>query len=170
MYVQRNAETPSRSHCCCGKAVSNKYFCVRAPMRGCGCTGAGVGVRFCACSPTYSMRLYIVCGFLAPPHFSTLLQTARFSGKKKLLSIKCVFWFPLQLLFDTFLILRRIRRDIVINVKTSSCKMSVIIITETWIFSTDFRKKKSSNIRYHSEGHGISMKSVCWTRTDVSSD
>jgi hypothetical protein len=48
--------------------------------------------------------------------------------KKKLLNIKCAFSFSLQLLSETFLILRRIQRDIVINVKTSSRKVPVIIV------------------------------------------
>ena len=34
-----------------------------------------------------------------------------------------MFWFSLQFLFETFLILRRIQRDIVINMKTSLCKV-----------------------------------------------
>jgi hypothetical protein len=38
---------------------------------------------------------------------------------KKSPNIKCVFWFSLQLLLETFLILGRNKRDIVINVKTS---------------------------------------------------
>jgi hypothetical protein len=46
--------------------------------------------------------------------------------EKKVLNIKCVFLFSLQLLANTFLILKRIQRDIVINVKTSSCKVPVI--------------------------------------------
>jgi hypothetical protein len=45
-----------------------------------------------------------------------------------LLNIICVFWFPLQLLSETFLILRRIQRDIIINVHRSSCKVPVILV------------------------------------------
>jgi hypothetical protein len=44
-------------------------------------------------------------------------------GGGKLLNIKCVFWFSIELL-----ILRRIQRDIVMNVKKSSCKVSVILV------------------------------------------
>jgi len=36
--------------------------------------------------------------------------------KKKLMGIKCMFRFSLQLLSETFLILRRLERDMVINV------------------------------------------------------
>jgi hypothetical protein len=45
----------------------------------------------------------------------------------KLLKVKCVFWFSLQLSSETFLILRKIQRDI-INVYWSSCKVTVILV------------------------------------------
>jgi hypothetical protein len=46
---------------------------------------------------------------------------------KKLRNVKRMFWFSLQLLFETFLILKRNMRDIVINVKTTSCKVPVTL-------------------------------------------
>jgi hypothetical protein len=46
---------------------------------------------------------------------------------KKLLNKNCLFWSYLQSLFETFLILRRIQRDIDINVRTSSCKVPIIL-------------------------------------------
>jgi len=46
---------------------------------------------------------------------------------KKLLNVKCVFWSYLQLLSGTFLILRRIQRDIIINVHKSSCKVPLLL-------------------------------------------
>ena len=64
---------------------------------------------------------------LALPYFSTLSQTARFSVKK-LLDIKCIFWFSLQILSETFFILRRTQRDIVTNIHTSPCKVPVIVV------------------------------------------
>jgi hypothetical protein len=39
-----------------------------------------------------------------------------------------VLWFSLHLLFETFLILGRIQRDIVINVKTYSRKVTLILV------------------------------------------
>ena len=67
-------------------------------------------------------------GSLAPPYFSTLPHK-RHDFRNKLLNIKFVFWFSLQLLFKIILNLRRILQDIVINVKTSSCKVLVILVT-----------------------------------------
>jgi hypothetical protein len=40
-----------------------------------------------------------------------------FRKKKTILNIKCVFWFSLQLLYETFLIPRRTERDIFTNVR-----------------------------------------------------
>ena len=44
-----------------------------------------------------------------------------------------------QLVSETFLILRRIRRDIIINVHRSSW-IEPVILVRIWAFSTDFRK------------------------------
>ena len=46
---------------------------------------------------------------------------------KKLLNIKCVFWFSLQLLYEKFLILRRIQWDIVITVITLLVKYPLFL-------------------------------------------
>jgi len=46
----------------------------------------------------------------------------------KLLNIKCVFLFSLQLLSETFLIRRRNERDMIKNVVWSSGKVSVILV------------------------------------------
>jgi hypothetical protein len=47
---------------------------------------------------------------LAPSHFSTLSRNW-WDFRKKVLNLKCVFLFSLQLLSKTFPILKRIKRD-----------------------------------------------------------
>jgi hypothetical protein len=60
-------------------------------------------------------------------------------GKKKLLNVKCVFWFSLQLFSETFLIFKKIwaRYDIGLHVKYP---LFLSYFKESWIFSTNFRK------------------------------
>ena len=87
----------------------------------------------CVCSLGYQARTRVPCcimvcglsGFtISLPIIS---QTARFS-EKMLVNTKCVFWFYLQRLSEKFLILRRIQRDIVINVHRPLCKVPYTVI------------------------------------------
>ena len=155
----------SRNQCRCKKAIRFTYFCVCVYERvlvlscvcECGCTGAGVFLRACSltstvCSaPPYShlWRLWLHHVF---PH--CLINETIFG--KTLLNIKCVFWFYLRLSFEIFLILRRIQRAVVINVKSLHVKYPLFFsdFNETWTFSTDFRKEKSES--------QVSSKSVQW--------
>jgi len=59
--------------------------------------------------------------------FPLYLINLRFS-EKRILMRKCVLRLSLQLLFETFLILRRTERDMVNNVYWSSCKIPVIFV------------------------------------------
>jgi hypothetical protein len=103
------------------------------------------------------MRLIILSsvGCLALRYVSTLSQKRHDFRKKKLSNIKCVFLFTLQHLSETFIILRRIERDIIINVHGCSCKVPAFLsdFNETLIFSTDFREIFK---------HKISQNSVQW--------
>ena len=94
-------------------------------------------------------RSSVTCPAL--PYFSTAAHTVRFSGKS---SLKIAFWFSLQFSSETFLILTRIQRDMIINVYRSSREAPVIFVrcNESWI-STGFRKI----LKYK-----ISRKSVQW--------
>jgi hypothetical protein len=109
----------------------------------------------CPCSclsyPTVSFLCHIVLSSvacLAAPNFSTLSHKWH-DFREKWLNIKCMFWFSPQLSSGTFLILRRIHRDMIINVHRSSRKLGLPFILvdfiETWIFTTDFQK--SSNMK-----------------------
>ena len=70
--------------------------------------------------------------------------------KEKSLKIKCAFWFSLQLLSATFLILRRTGREIITNELSLQVKCPLFLtdFNETWIFPTDFEKKKKTELSY----------------------
>ena len=75
--------------------------------------------------------------------------------RKKLLYIKCVFRFSLQLLYETFLILRRIQRDIIINVHRSSRQVPVILVRFYGDLNfLDRFSKKRSDMRFHENPSG----------------
>ena len=93
----------------------------------------GVCMHLRACSLVYpACNAYVpCCDVMWPLWLHQIFRHYVINGAiflKKLLNIKCVFWFSLQLLSKTFLILSRIERDIVINVKTPSCKVPVILV------------------------------------------
>ena len=90
-----------------------------------------ISCRYPACNVHASYNIAI-CGLprstIFFPHY--LINCTIFG--KKLLNIKCVFWFSLQLLCETFLIIRRTDRDMIKNVYRSSCKVSVILVRFWW--------------------------------------
>jgi hypothetical protein len=78
---------------------------------------------------------------LPVPYFSTSSHKRHFFGKNVIEQKMCVFIFS-TILSETFLILRRIQRDIIINVHRSSVKYPLFLsdFNETWTFPTDFRQ------------------------------
>ena len=98
---------------------------------GCGWVDVGARVRACrlpnpVCHAQAPYRLRFLCLHRIFRHY--LINDTIFEKKKKLLNIRCVFWFFIQLSFKTFLILRTTQRDTVINVKTSACEVAVILV------------------------------------------
>jgi len=88
--------------------------------------------RVCACSLRYQAinehalycRLWRVWLCHIFPHYvinGTIIE-------KKLLNIKCVFWFSLQILSETFFTLTRTEGDMIKYVYWSLCKVSVILV------------------------------------------
>ena len=78
----------------------------------------------------HAKRMRCIYGHLAspaPPHFSTLSHKRHDFRGKGTGDKMCVLVLPTNL-FETFLVLRRIQRDVVTNVHTSSRKVSVILV------------------------------------------
>jgi hypothetical protein len=75
------------------------------------------------------MRRFILpsVACLAAPYFSSYFTNGTIFGKKVIGHIIC-FDFFLQSMSETFLILRSIQRDIIMNVHMSSCKIPVFLI------------------------------------------
>jgi hypothetical protein len=103
------------------RARARACVCVWGWVGGCGCSSAGVCLRafgltrpVCHAQAPYCQR---------PPRLHHVFQYYLTNGTifgKKSPNLKRMFWFSLQVLFETIPILRRIQRDIAINVKTSS--------------------------------------------------
>jgi len=99
-----------------------------------------------ACSLNYpafkaDAQCYIVITALSD---STVFFHSKIFPHKKIIEdsvFVSVCWFSEQLLSETFLIRRRIQRDALINVRGSSRKILVILVSfnKSWNFSTDFR-------------------------------
>ena len=85
---------------------------------------------------------------------------------EKLWNVKCVFWFSLPLLSETFFILRRTERDITTSPYRSLCKIRVILVSFQWNLSFSRQIfEKSSDIKFH-ENPSSGSRVVPCGRTD----
>jgi hypothetical protein len=103
---------------------------------------------------------------LWPIRLDNIFPHYRINGtvsKTNWLNIKCVFWFSLHLLSESFPILRWNERDMIINIYDLCVKYPLFLLDlhETWTFWTDFWKI----LRYQ-----ISWKSVQWEPSSVRTD
>ena len=113
MYVWGNMEVRLCNCCCSGKAVR--------------VTHSEIVFVALGSQPVMSMRLIVRCGLSGSTIFFQITsQKARFS--RKCFRSQTVFWFSLLLLSRTFLIVRRIERDITRNIFWSSCVVPVILV------------------------------------------
>jgi hypothetical protein len=123
---KRNNKARSCNHCCSG---NNKYYIFWV----CVCR-----LRYPAFN-AHTPYWHVTC--LALQYFSTLSHKRHYLWKN-LLNVKCVLLFSLQLLSETFLILRRVEQDMIKTYIGRHVKYSWFLsdFNETWIFSTEFCK------------------------------
>ena len=154
MYVQHNIEARSCNLCCRG--ISSKYYIFRA----CVCI-----LRYPACNARapywhlWPSRLYNIF-----PHY-----LMKGTIKKKLLNIKCAFWFSLQLLSENVLILNIIERDIIMYIYIClhvKCPLFLSSFNEIKCSGQIF---KYSNTKFHKNPSSESRIISCG-RTDGRTD
>ena len=101
----------------------------------------------CVCSLTYpACSAHVPYCYLWPASFYSVFSTLShkrhdFRKKKYLQNTKCVFWVPLQLLSETFLILRTIQRDMIKKISAGlRVKYFFFRFLMTLAFSTNMKK------------------------------
>ena len=123
------AQASQQNHRCCGRAITITYFCVCGWVGVRGYTDAGVGVCWRTCSLTKPASTVPPYCHVRPPwlHWFFDISHKRHDFRKKLLNIKRVF-FLYNFHLKHFSLLRIIQQDFVINVKTFSRKVTVILV------------------------------------------
>ena len=104
-----------RVSCCHGKAIIIAYS---------ECVSVALVIQHAMCMCRVIL-FYVAC--LALPYFPTLSHKRHDLQKKVFEHTTCVLILSTTL-SETFLILRRIQRDIIVNVLRSSCKVPVILV------------------------------------------
>ena len=114
----------------------------------------------------HAMCMSHIYWYLCPlwlSYFSTLPHKRHDFGRK-LLNTKCVFWFSVQPLSKTFLILRRIEQDIIVMCRGHNIKYQLFLsdFNQTWIFVTDFQKI----LKYQTSWFSVHLELSCSMWTD----
>ena len=81
------------------------------------------------------------------------------------MKIKDAFWFSLQSSSEIFLILRRIERDVIINLPSSSCKVRAILVRFDWNF--DILDRFSKKLKYKISWKSARRERSCSMRMDT---
>jgi len=114
---------------------NNKYYVLGVSVCGLRHPACNAQASYCHLWP---VRLY--------SSFPTLSNKRHHFLTWKLLDIKRVFWFSVQFVSDTFRILRRTERDVIINVCWCLCKVLVILVKFQWSLNFLDRLSKNSQI------------------------
>ena len=96
--------------------LSNKYYVFWAYVCGLMHPAHNAHVPYCHLWPVLLYNIF--------PHY--LIKGTVF--EKQLLNIKCVLWFSVQLLYETFFILRRNEWEVTRSVHWSPCTVPVILV------------------------------------------
>jgi hypothetical protein len=129
MYLHCNHVARSFHHCCSGKEISITYS---------ESVFAALGIQHATNCHLWPARLYYI--------FSNFLINGTIFEKKKTLNTKCVFWFSLQPLSQTFLVLRRTARDMIKSIHWSSCKLPIVFVRFSWKLNFLDRISKNSQV------------------------
>ena len=118
IHVSHNSEARSRNHCCHGQAMSTTYAV-------CVCILASFNLHTMR---TFTVQHHIFLCSLSGSNtlFQIISQKAPFS--EKVIEDKMYVLISTITMSPIFLILRRIRRDSIINLHTYSCIVLVIIV------------------------------------------
>ena len=115
MYVYYNIEARSRNHCCSGKAIGVIYS---------KCVSVSLVIQH---AKPLRPIVSVVCPALR--YFPYYLINGTIIEKKDIQHKRRVFFlFFLQILSETFLILRKNGRDIIINAHRAACKVPFILV------------------------------------------
>ena len=130
---KRNIEARSRNHCCHGKAISVTYS---------ECLSIDLVIQHAK-----RMRRIMLSSEACPavPYFSTLSHKRHDFRKKGIEHKMCVLIFSTNL-FQTFLITRRMKRYIIINVHRSSFRVPVILVRFYWKLNFLDRSSRNTQI------------------------
>jgi hypothetical protein len=109
--VWRNIEARSCNHFCSGKKNYIFWVCV-------------CSLKYPACNAHVPCHLCPVRLCIIFPHYLMDGTTV----DKRLLNTQCRFWFSIQRLSESLLILRKTERDTIKNVHWSACTVPVILV------------------------------------------